>query len=177
MTYYIPSSATIARTLRHTYSSILKWHERKTAITLVIFSTIIPTSWRSWSIVMGFPIIEVKHVCSVTKFVATLKIHIPYVTWNSKFNAYEKKEMSYFIIEILLINPSTQIYTLWCFLGVATLVYIKFRYNTPDLGTYIFTYTRFRQNRLRYNMENRTIGWSYNSYGTIEHQKIQDKCT
>ena len=41
------------------------------AITLVIFSTIFPTSWRNWSIVIGFPIILVKHVCNVTKLVAT----------------------------------------------------------------------------------------------------------
>merc|ERR1719195_2035539 len=40
-------------------------------MTLVIFSTMVPTSCRSWSMVMGRPIMEVRQVCSVTRLVAT----------------------------------------------------------------------------------------------------------
>ena len=70
-TIFLPSCETMAMTLRQTYSSILSWNCLNMAITLVIFSTIFPTSWRNWSIVIGFPIILVKHVCNVTKLVAT----------------------------------------------------------------------------------------------------------
>ena len=61
----------MATTLRQTYSCLLSWKLRKLVITLVIFSTIVPTSCRSWSIVIGRPIMEVRQVWRVTKFVDT----------------------------------------------------------------------------------------------------------
>ena len=68
---YTPSCVSMATTLRQTYSCLLSWKLRKLVITLVIFSTIVPTSCRNWSIVIGRPIIEVRQVCKVTRFVDT----------------------------------------------------------------------------------------------------------
>ena len=63
----------IVITLRQTYSSILNLTRRNINVTCVIFSTIKPTSCLNWSIVMGRPIIEVKHVCNVTRLFETCR--------------------------------------------------------------------------------------------------------
>ena len=92
----------MAMTLRQTYSSILSWNCLNMAITLVIFSTIFPTSWRNWSIVIGFPIILVKHVCNVTKLVATWEIKI--VCMRMKCWEWRKTVASFYLC-ILSILP------------------------------------------------------------------------
>lgn len=68
---YLPSSVSMATTFKQTYSWMVSLKFRKEVITLVTFSTMLPTSWRNWSMVMGRPIIEVRQVCRVTKLVAT----------------------------------------------------------------------------------------------------------
>lgn len=44
---------------------------RNINVTCVIFSTISPTSCRSWSMVIGLPIIDVRQFCSVQRLVST----------------------------------------------------------------------------------------------------------
>jgi len=58
----------IIMTFRHTYSSIRSFTLLNMRVTCVIFSTITPTSCRSWSIVMGLPIIEDRQFCSIHRF-------------------------------------------------------------------------------------------------------------
>ena len=65
----------IVITLRHTYSSIVSLIWRNINVTWVIFSIIKPTSWRSCSMVISLPIMDVRQVWSVQRFVST---------WNSK---------------------------------------------------------------------------------------------
>ena len=67
----LPSWVSIATTLRHTYSWIVSRKLRSEVMTLVTFSTMLPTSCLSWSMVMGRPIMEVRQVCRVTRLVAT----------------------------------------------------------------------------------------------------------
>lgn len=52
-------------TFRQTYSSILSLTLLNISVTYVIFSTMSPTSCRNWSMVIGRPIILVRHVCNV----------------------------------------------------------------------------------------------------------------
>ena len=89
--YILPSWDTMAITLRHTYSSIFNWNWRKMAITLVIFSTMLPTSCLNWSMVMGLPIIDVRHVCRVTRLVATCKWN---VLWLQKDCTKQKQKVT-----------------------------------------------------------------------------------
>ena len=70
--YPLPSGVvTIATTFKQTYSCIVSLKFLKVVMTFVIFSTMVPTSCLSWSMVIGLPIMEVRQVCSVTKLVAT----------------------------------------------------------------------------------------------------------
>ena len=71
----LPSSVSMATTLRQTYSWTVSLKFLREVMTLVTFSTMLPTSCRSWSMVMGRPIMEVRQVCRVTRLVATYKIH------------------------------------------------------------------------------------------------------
>lgn len=52
-------------TFKHTYSSIRSFTLLNMRVTCVIFSTITPTSCRSWSIVMGLPIMEDRQFCNM----------------------------------------------------------------------------------------------------------------
>ena len=71
----LPSGVvTIATTFRQTYSCMVSLKFLKVEMTCVIFSTMGPTSCLNWSMVMGLPIMEVRHVWRVTKFVATCQV-------------------------------------------------------------------------------------------------------
>ena len=74
----------MATTLRHTYSCMVSRKFLKVVMTLVIFSTMVPTSCRSWSMVMGRPIMEVRQVCSVTRLVAT------WTLWMCRYGRYSR---------------------------------------------------------------------------------------
>ena len=79
----VPSCVvSMATTLRQTYSCMVRRKFLKVVMTLVIFSTMVPTSCRSWSMVMGRPIMEVRQVCSVTRLVAT------WTLWMCRYSRY-----------------------------------------------------------------------------------------
>ena len=81
----VPSCVvSMATTLRQTYSCMVRRKFLKVVMTLVIFSTMVPTSCRSWSMVMGRPIMEVRQVCSVTRLVAT------WTLWMCRYSRYTR---------------------------------------------------------------------------------------
>lgn len=87
---YLPCES-IVITFRQTYSSIRSLTRLNISVTYVIFSTMSPTSCRNWSMVIGRPIMLVRHVCNV---------YMLFVTWLWKINYNRIWIYSSFIFQI-----------------------------------------------------------------------------
>lgn len=98
----------MAITFRHTYSSMRSFILRNMSVTCVIFSIIWPTSCRSWSIEIGRPIIDVRHVWSVTRLLETCNTISSDDIWQSCF----LKLCNVFILKLWDYNK------MWTFLAV-----------------------------------------------------------
>lgn len=71
---YLPCESMVI-TFRQTYSSIRNLTLLNINVTYVIFSTIRPTSCCNWSMVIGRPIMFVRHVCNVYMLFETCAQH------------------------------------------------------------------------------------------------------
>lgn len=105
-------------TFRHTYSSIRSFTRLNMRVTCVIFSTITPTSCRSWSIVMGLPIIEDRQFCSMHRlwdtYVRTMKtvnIHMHINFKQIYFNWQNDWESELTIVKITISSCLVWFYT------------------------------------------------------------------
>jgi hypothetical protein len=98
---YVPWLS-MAMTFRHTYSSMRSFILRNMSVTCVIFSIIWPTSCRSWSIEIGRPIIDVRHVWSVTRLLETCNM----INTNDVTNLFLLM-LSFFVLKVWdkKINP------------------------------------------------------------------------
>jgi len=104
----------IIMTFRHTYSSIRSFTLLNMRVTCVIFSTITPTSCRSWSIVMGLPIIEDRQFCNIHRFWNTcgqsrfnMKYVIKYTREKYRLSLYRIVECPYLLVEFGILVPVT----------------------------------------------------------------------
>lgn len=122
---YIPCES-IVITFRQTYSSIRSLTRLNINVTYVIFSTMSPTSCRNWSMVIGRPIMLVRHVCNVYMLFVTcnwrkelrITTDCPSVTdWIRYSQQNLKKKLNFCILFYLLLawNPhSTHRHWLAC---------------------------------------------------------------